>query len=88
MSEELGRDMGLLNRVKKLEKTTEDIMAGSSLFMEGYAKEIKKLHRNIAELQSHSLMLKKRVVELEEEKKAGQFPRLDTYLNNGGWPKN
>ncbi len=73
MSKELGRDMGLLRRVEALEKTLGDLQAGSSLFMEAMQREVKELHRYVAELQSHSLMLKKRIVELEEEKKAGRF---------------
>ena len=88
MSEELGRDMGLLNRVKELEKTTEDIMGGSCVFMEKMQEETESLHKHIVELQAHSLMLKRRIVDLEEEKKAGQFPRPDDYLNNGGFPQN
>ena len=72
MIEEQGRDMGLLKRVEKLEKTTDDMMAGSMLFMERMKEETQSLHKFVAELQAHSLMLKKRIVELEEEKKAGR----------------
>ncbi len=99
MSEELGRDMGLLKRVESLEKTVEGTNAALQMVAErveleingintGRKKEMDKLFKHLSAVDLELVNLRSRLTELEEEKKAGQFPRPDDYLNNGGFPQN
>jgi hypothetical protein len=99
MSEGLVRDMGLLKRVESLERAVEGTNAALQMVAERVELEINgineerkeemdKLFKHLSAVDLEITSLRTRLAELEEEKKAGQFPKLSDYRNNGGWPKN